>query len=309
MEERLSARLERRAGIPGLVEGLADKLSGSELNSLLLEVYRRKAAGIKPAELLAQYRKNRLVHPGSLDMIELLELELRVLGFMRDRGYRPIELSPVAQFGSCSVVATVDQHKVISALRNTEVVSDATNALALHVAAMLRERGDREAVSRLCTVHRHIRTQPFPKGYNQHFKIGCMVRSGLDTGSYAFECSALGEQLGILVGMLEGYGPMRLVLKNRGGYDGRNPLIERVFSFLAGSLGGVSVEREMEPAGNDYYKGIQFKLYVRTEDREWEIADGGFVDWTQQLLGNRKERMLISGFGLEWMYKIRKGPA
>jgi hypothetical protein len=26
---------------------------------------------------------------------------------------------------------------------------------------------------------------------------------------------------------------------------------------------------------------------------------GGFVDWTAQLLGNRKERLLISGHGLD----------
>ncbi|HEV2483314.1 MAG TPA: hypothetical protein VGS79_26800 [Puia sp.] len=58
---------------------------------------------------------------------------------------------------------------------------------------------------------------------------------------------------------------------------------------------------------NDYYKGIQFKLYAHTEERVWEIADGGFVDWTQQLLGNRKERLLVSGFGLEWLYKIGAG--
>jgi len=29
------------------------------------------------------------------------------------------------------------------------------------------------------------------------------------------------------------------------------------------------------------------------------IADGGFVDWTQRLTGNRKERLLISGFGVD----------
>jgi len=28
-------------------------------------------------------------------------------------------------------------------------------------------------------------------------------------------------------------------------------------------------------------------------------VDGGFTDWTQQLLSNRKERLLISGMGSE----------
>ena len=30
-----------------------------------------------------------------------------------------------------------------------------------------------------------------------------------------------------------------------------------------------------------------------------EVGDGGFVQWTQHLLGNRKERLLISGIGLD----------
>ncbi|HWB93098.1 MAG TPA: hypothetical protein VG605_14645 [Puia sp.] len=261
--------------------------------------------------MLSQYRLNRLVQPSSLDMIALLELELRALKFMHERGFRPVELSPAAQFGSCSVVATVDQRKVITAMRNTEIVADATNALALHIAAVIKEDSHaREMVGRLCTVHRHIRTQPFPKGYNQHFKVGCMVQSGLDTGGYTFECSSLVEQLKILFGLVEGYGDMRLVLKKRKGYDERNPLIDRVYEHLKTALRGVELVREEEPAENDYYKGIQFKLYLDAGGQNWEFADGGFVDWTQQLLENRKERMLISGFGLEWMYKIlKKGPA
>ena len=354
MEERLSARLEREAGLPGLIEGLVDRLSGSDLNSLLLEVYRQKAAKIDATELLARYRNNRLVQPSPIDMIGLLELELQVLRYMRGHGFHAVELSPAAQFGSCSVVATVDQQKVLSAVRNTEIMADATNALALHIASTVRAMGGRSAEAgrrhedrvaqrsggrnRLCTVHRHIRTQPFPTGYFPHFKIGCMVSSGLDVGNYGFECGALLEQLRVLFGLLRklgtrkpdgrasqgrasgpaergadgppegGLGSLRLVLRRRGGYDERNPLIDRIHAHLVQALPDETIELEDAPADNDYYKGIQFKLYVNTDERVWEIADGGFVDWTQQLLGNRKERLLISGFGLEWLYKI-KNPA
>jgi hypothetical protein len=30
-----------------------------------------------------------------------------------------------------------------------------------------------------------------------------------------------------------------------------------------------------------------------------EIGDGGFTDWTAQLLANRKERLLIAGYGTD----------
>jgi hypothetical protein len=38
--------------------------------------------------------------------------------------------------------------------------------------------------------------------------------------------------------------------------------------------------------------------------KEIEIADGGLVTWTQQLLDNRKERLFISGLGIEYLSKI-----
>lgn len=58
------------------------------------------------------------------------------------------------------------------------------------------------------------------------------------------------------------------------------------------------------PAENNYYKGIQFKAVVQAGEHEIEIADGGLVDWTQQLLGNNKERCFISGIGFSLLMKL-----
>ena len=57
----------------------------------------------------------------------------------------------------------------------------------------------------------------------------------------------------------------------------------------------------------DYYKGIQYKVDISKNGKTFEIGDGGFVDWTQQLLGNKKERLLITGFGVDFMYRITHG--
>jgi hypothetical protein len=53
-------------------------------------------------------------------------------------------------------------------------------------------------------------------------------------------------------------------------------------------------------SGRGYYERACFKLHARNAagDRV-EILDGGFTDWTQALLGDRKERLLISGLGTE----------
>ena len=40
---KIVARIERKLGLPGLAARLAERLDGSDLQSLLLEVYRRRA--------------------------------------------------------------------------------------------------------------------------------------------------------------------------------------------------------------------------------------------------------------------------
>src|SRR5258708_21223763 len=79
MKEKIIEHITQKTGIPHLVELLAQGLTGSELNSLLLEVFNQRQKNISPALLLQQYQVNRFVHPAETDMIGLLTLELEVL--------------------------------------------------------------------------------------------------------------------------------------------------------------------------------------------------------------------------------------
>lgn len=307
MEDKIARHIGDRLGIAHLVELLAKKLTGSELSSLLLAVYEKKVEGVRPAMLLRQYRSNRFVHPADLDMIEMLEWGLRALRHLKGCNFQPVELSPVAQWGSCSVVGPTSQKKVISAVRNTEVLADATNAMALHIAD-LRKKGmltGRE-MARFCTVHRHVRAQEIKgKGFSPHFKIGCMVSAGRDLGDHLWECQALKEQLLALSSLFrEVFGIEQVRFKLLKREDGE-VLIHRLAAYLGKE--GLEVGREDAPPPNAYYKGIQFKMIIEGAGREWEIADGGFVDWTQQLLEDKKERLLIAGFGLDLLYRIQNG--
>jgi len=55
-----------------------------------------------------------------------------------------------------------------------------------------------------------------------------------------------------------------------------------------------------QESGAGYYSGIRFQMYARDKaGTEYFIVDAGFTNWTQQLLSNRKERLLISGMGSE----------
>jgi hypothetical protein len=311
MKDQIADHISARLGLPGLVEALADRVSGADLNSLLMAVYDRRVQRMQPAGLLQQYQKNRFVQPSDLDVTGILEQELATLRYWKGCGFEPVALSPAAQWGSCSVVGKVSQNKIVSASRQTEIVADATNSLALHIAD-LRKRGQLAGgeAAHFCTVHRHIRAQEMKgKGFLPHFKVGCLVSAGRDGGDHRFECQAMQGHLDALAGVLYtvfGVEKIRWKLQRRGGYEGGRPLIDRLFEFLS-AVPGIVISREDDPSPNAYYQGIQFKMIIEVAGREWEIADGGFVDWTQQLLGDRKERLLIGGFGLDLLYRCQHG--
>jgi hypothetical protein len=52
-------------------------------------------------------------------------------------------------------------------------------------------------------------------------------------------------------------------------------------------------------AGQRYYRRACFKVHAVIGGARLEFVDGGFTDWTERLLGDRHERMLISGAGLD----------
>lgn len=59
-------------------------------------------------------------------------------------------------------------------------------------------------------------------------------------------------------------------------------------------------------ACEDFFEkmGLNFKIYMQKEGDRIEIADGGFVDWISKLTGDKKDRCLISGLGLERLLSL-----
>ena len=53
------------------------------------------------------------------------------------------------------------------------------------------------------------------------------------------------------------------------------------------------------PSAAAYYPGVCCKVSIFHEGEEVEVGDGGFVNWTERLVGSRKERLMISGLSLE----------
>jgi hypothetical protein len=77
---------------------------------------------------------------------------------------------------------------------------------------------------------------------------------------------------------------------------------ERIAAGAAAELDGAPVtlteDRERQ-GGRGYYRDLCFKINVYVDGRPEEIGDGGFTDWTMRLAANGKERLLISGMGID----------
>ena len=296
-----------KMGYTNLFEELSEKIPASELNTLLLELFRTRAKKVKPVELLRQFEKNRFASPSEVDTINFKELELRCLKLAKNKGFVPITLSPLAPFGTCSVVAFVDQNNVVTALRGTEVVSDATNVFALLMAKELKKTKGNEPLKYAAT-HRHVRSQALSNpAFTAHFGIFCLATGGLDTGSFSFELDQLLDHVAIHFAVYSNEFDLskeRLLLKIF--LKEKNEIFQQKLKDRMKNMNDsmvLQIERQVDPG--DYYKLVQFKFFLVRNGQEINLSDGGFVDWTQKLIPNKKHRLIISGVGTELIHKMQ----
>jgi len=309
MSDPITSRIMRDAGSPDLLATLAERLAPTDLKSLLLRVYKLRAGRMSPREVLQAYALQKLVRPSGVDarmLSELRSLAYRLL----PEGFEALELSPVAPLGTVSVLTNLDQDQALAAVGACEVCSDPTNVLALECALRRsnagRQKGGSVPAVRLATTLRCLRpqTQPAP-GRWPHFELLALCSAGTDPGNHAFESDAFVTHIFYYLAFLEAtralglrYSRLRVTLT--GFSEAAAPWLRDGVERLLREQGH-PVDPEPERAqGRNYYAGAAFHVYGAAADgREHQLADGGLVGWTQVLLGNRKERLLISGLGLE----------
>ena len=302
-QNALLRRILTEIGDGSLLDKL-DALQPSDLQPLLLEVFGRLSGKTAPAGLLREYRQNRFVKPAGLDAVSYLKLELELLVSAQESGFLPVLLSPAGLLGSCSAMAAVSQNKVLSALRGTEIMADPTNMLALHAADKLfsREWSNMDRAVHLCAASRVARAQGMEKpGLLTHFGIYGMVSSGRDSGSYRCETGLLEKHIAFYDAFFRRRmdARMSLILRRRKGYTDGSGFMERIGGHIQKTFPHIPLEADMVEADNAYYLGLNFKMMLTANGQRVEIGDGGFVDWTQKLINNKKERLLISAIGLD----------
>lgn len=301
-------RIERQAGVTGLTTILAERLSPTDLQSLLIEVYARRSARRQPADVLADYASDRFVHPSSVSPRRLIEWEqvaFANLPFV----FQPLALAPVCPLGTSAVLSGVDQDWAVATSRNTEVVSDSTNVLALECAIRRRERLRVNPKSietvHLAASHRLLRAQHYRQpSLTSHFSALALCSAGRDQGNLSFELDALKLHIRFYLNALQAFLGQAVPL-----FVAATDFSDANYEALeAGLLAPLRAEfpsvecamDEKRTGGRGYYANLCFHIYAAdASGQRRELTDGGAVDWTQRLLSNRKERLIISGVGSE----------
>jgi hypothetical protein len=301
--DSVSKKITEKAGNPNLLNELVD-LPGSALNSLLLEVFRTRAKKLSATELLKHFQRNRFTIPSTVDPVAFKQFEIRCLELAKAGGFTPVTLSPLTAFGTCASVGFVDQNNVLTALRGTEVVSDATNVFAVLMASEFKKRRNRSIIKYAAT-HRHVRTQSFTNpAFTAHFSIFCMATGGIDTGNFSFELEQLLDHINTHYAVFKNeFDKDKLLVKIYLKEDNRT-FEDKLRKALEGVTERVSIKIEKQADEGDYYKMVRFKFFLQRDREEINLSDGGFVDWTQKLIQNKKHRLIISGVGTELIYKM-----
>jgi hypothetical protein len=193
MQTRITRRIEAECGVPDLLEALAERISASDLKSLLLAAYRRRVSALDAPGVLAREARNPLLAVSAVDLRVLNEFDR--LAFGAASAFEAVDLSPATALGASSVLGGIDQNNVLTTIRNVEVSGDPTVALAIE-SARRRAHARGAAAVKLCSSQRVVRLQPldFP-GYTPHFRLFGLVSAGRDTGSHAFEIEHLTEHI------------------------------------------------------------------------------------------------------------------
>jgi hypothetical protein len=309
-EDKIVARVARELADGEAVDGLSRRLAPSDLQSLMLHVYRERSARRTPAQLLAQYERSLLFRPTAADARALVELER--LAFESASAFEALVLAPVAPLGINAVLGQIDQNNCLSTVRGAEVMADPTTAQALECAR--RRRAGEQGTLRLCARSQQVRLQPFNvPGHSPHFTLFSMVTAGRDRGSLAFEVESLREHLGIYLGFLRRAGSAGYTFRDVkvavSDTERNEQRLERaraeVLQPLAARFPEVTLEIDLSrEQGRHYYAGLCLKLDATDPSGlQMNLADGGFTDWTQRFLSNAKERLLVSGLGIELLPK------
>ncbi len=313
MSQKIINGIIHKIKISNLIELLVDRLSFGELQSLLLKVFELKTRKRTLKDILSEYRSNRFTKPSDINPILHRNLELGIF-LLLPNDFELIDLSPLTPLGTTYALTTVHQNNVVSTIKNVEVAADTTNILALECARrrseLLRKDTKSTKTVKLCSSQRVTRGQPFDnKNFSAYFNVIGLCTAGKDEGNDKFEMINLEEHImfytDLLAQMIEINEVKKINIKFfcYEGFDSFR-LIENIKRKLA-DQGHIFFQiEENSEFGKSYYSRLRFMIsVVNQNNQEFDYIDGGFTDWISRLLSNKKERLLTSGIGTDFLLR------
>lgn len=289
-------RVARREGVDDLIDRLT-ALSPSDRASVLMAIMARCADQVRVSEVMTRYSNDRFVRPGAVALRSLRLTEDRLLAHLGDE-VDLVTLAPTVPFGTHRALGATPQDNVVTTVRTSEVAADATNGLALEAASrrksMLASSPKSTGLVDLATVQRVTRGQK-PDGPNQfaHFGLAARVTAGRDGGSQQFESDTIIRHIVAWRAGLEACG-IGTVAVNITDFSGRFGSAAARIAATTGATVDPTRER-----GRGYYEPLCFQIDAVVAGERIDVGDGGVVPWGATLLSNAKERMTISGIGVD----------
>jgi hypothetical protein len=269
-----ATRRVRQAAGADVVRVLEQDLAPADLTTLLVSVATARAARIAPGRLLSTSARDRPTRPAGSDPRIVTALEARLWQLL-PTSFEALELSPVAPLGISSALAGVAQSRIVSTGRGSEVVSDATNVLALE-AARRRRAGAREV--HVAASHRVLRAQQFrDSSASAHFRLFNLVSSTRDRGSGTAQAALLLGHLGAWAHLLDDALPDSVPWSVDFTVFRPGPVSERLRDTVLPALArsGVHARDGFERTGADYYSDVALKIHVGQPGERWNWATGG----------------------------------
>jgi hypothetical protein len=274
-----------------------DRLSGPDLTTVLLEVFRRRTASV--TELPARHLQSRFTKPAPVAYEKIRQAEDAALSVLPD-GVELVQLAPAAPLGAHVALGGSSQDRLVTTIRRTEMTADPTLGLALEIANRRRvHRGDMT----LATLQRVSRAQGFEGEHSYgHFTLFGMVTAGRDRGSADFERWAAVEHLTLMVEAVTRAGGDRLEVSVIDPAPDQ-PILKAVNDAMAPDIEVHGTSKQL----GDYYVTARFGVTADVGGERLDVGDGGFTTWTARMLSDRKERLCISGLGIDRLAVLIEG--
>jgi len=255
--------------------GKLDQLSPTDLQSLLLALYEKRSEKIATQSIFDQYEANRFVRPS--DVSQRLFAEIELLAFdLLPSDFDIVELSPVAPFGTNSVLTKNNQKKIMSTVRNLEVCADSTTALILECARqrknLLRSNAKDDQKVKYATSMRNIRLQNFESipGFVPHFKALTLATAGRDCGSETFETQACLEHVAFYLDYLTHLSQKNFWVGDISVAFSDIRIMEKLIELL--DLEREQLGRVTQDSGFDVFRNFQIPLPMSVKSME-EMPD------------------------------------